>query len=160
MASTIEAQGAIDERRLAEAFDRLDSDDSGYITVENLRGILGDDFPAAEVEGILKECAKDGKVSYMDFLGQWQIQKEMIRQDFMADICNLTVDTGSGHPVSQDLLSEEAESTDSNVIPGVSRIQNKFQETSSTSKMSEVTTEPAVVNIKHQGDRDHVYADV
>jgi calcium-dependent protein kinase len=37
LASTIEAQGAIDETRLAEAFDRLDSDDSGYISKQNLR---------------------------------------------------------------------------------------------------------------------------
>lgn len=32
LAATIEAHGTIDENRLAEAFDRLDSDDSGYIS--------------------------------------------------------------------------------------------------------------------------------
>ena len=31
LAATIEAQGVISEERLAEAFDRLDSDDSGAI---------------------------------------------------------------------------------------------------------------------------------
>jgi Ca2+-binding EF-hand superfamily protein len=31
-----EAQGAISENRLAEAFDRLDLDDSGYITTDEL----------------------------------------------------------------------------------------------------------------------------
>lgn len=35
LAATLEALGSIDEDRLAEAFDRIDSDDSGYITVEN-----------------------------------------------------------------------------------------------------------------------------
>jgi Ca2+-binding EF-hand superfamily protein len=32
LAATIEAHGAINEQRLAEAFDRLDSDDSGFIS--------------------------------------------------------------------------------------------------------------------------------
>ena len=32
LAATIEVHGAIDEERLAEAFDRLDCDDSGYIS--------------------------------------------------------------------------------------------------------------------------------
>lgn len=32
LAATLEALGMIEEERLAEAFDRLDSDDSGYIS--------------------------------------------------------------------------------------------------------------------------------
>jgi calcium-dependent protein kinase len=35
LAATIEAHGAIAEDRIAEAFDRIDSDDTGYITMEN-----------------------------------------------------------------------------------------------------------------------------
>jgi calcium-dependent protein kinase len=35
LAATIEAHGAIVEDRIAEAFDRIDSDDTGYITIEN-----------------------------------------------------------------------------------------------------------------------------
>ena len=74
MASTIEAQGAIDERRLAEAFDRLDSDDSGYITKENLREILGDEFPPTEIDAIMDESdlTQDGRISYFEFLAQWE----------------------------------------------------------------------------------------
>jgi len=34
LAATIEALGPIEEARLAEAFDRLDSDDSGFISVK------------------------------------------------------------------------------------------------------------------------------
>lgn len=158
MASTIEAQGAIDERRLAEAFDRLDSDDSGYITVENLREILGDDFPKSEVEEILKECAKDGNVSYMDFLGQWQTQKETKRQDHMAGISNLRFK--DGHFIPQDPSSDETDSPDvnaNNVVSRLSFIRNKYQEPSSSkNNVSDVTIEPAL--IKHEGD--HVYADV
>jgi hypothetical protein len=140
LASTIEAQGAIDERRLAEAFDRLDSDDSGYITVENLKGILGDDFPDSEIEAILKECAKDGNVSYMDFLAQWSTQKETKRQDFLADISNLTYD--SGHPLPQTLLTDEATRA----------------ETSPTSVEKTELYGPEGAALQHEGD--HVFADV
>ena len=45
LAATMEAHGSIDEERLAEAFDRIDCDDSGYITVANLKEFLGDDIP-------------------------------------------------------------------------------------------------------------------
>ena len=45
LAATIEAQGAISEERLAECFDRLDSDDSGFISAENLAELLGEEFP-------------------------------------------------------------------------------------------------------------------
>ena len=110
LASTIEAQGAIDERRLAEAFDRLDSDDSGYITVQNLREMLGDDFPEAEIDEIIKESdiTKDGKISYVEFLAQWQDHKEAQRQDMVLDISSMQMreslhgDTGSTADSSED----------------------------------------------------------
>jgi len=44
IAATIEAQGDISEERLAEAFDRFDTDDSGNICVDDLAEILGKDF--------------------------------------------------------------------------------------------------------------------
>ena len=43
------------QRRLHEAFDRLDVDKSGYITKENLRDIMGTDYDPKEVCGILFE---------------------------------------------------------------------------------------------------------
>lgn len=43
IAATVEARGLIAEDRIAEAFDRLDSDDSGYISKSNLKQFLGDD---------------------------------------------------------------------------------------------------------------------
>ena len=55
LAATIEASGTINEVKLAEAFDRLDSDDSGFISVENLLEILGDTFTKEDVEAIIKE---------------------------------------------------------------------------------------------------------
>ena len=91
MASTIEAKGAIDERRLAEAFDRLDSDDSGYITVENLRGILGEEFPQSEIDQIIAESdlTHDGRISYFEFLAQWQDQREVKRQEVFSSLSSV-----------------------------------------------------------------------
>jgi len=64
LAATIEAQGAISEERLAEAFDRLDSDDSGFISPENLIEILGPDFPREEIDEIIAESKlqKDNQI--------------------------------------------------------------------------------------------------
>lgn len=41
LAATLETKGSIEEYRLAEAFDQMDSDDSGYISRDNLRQLLG-----------------------------------------------------------------------------------------------------------------------
>jgi hypothetical protein len=83
LAATIEARGAISEERLAEAFDRLDSDDSGYISPANLAEILGQDFPVDEINSIIQEAdlTKDGLISYADFLGLWETKNEQERDD-------------------------------------------------------------------------------
>lgn len=69
---------AISEERLAEAFDRIDADDSGYISAENLIAMLGDDFPKEEIKAIIKEAdiTKDGKISYAEFLALWEDKNE------------------------------------------------------------------------------------
>lgn len=81
LAATIEAQGAISEERLAEAFDRLDSDDSGYISAQNLAEMLGQDFPADEINSIIQEAdlTKDGLISYAEFLALWETKNEESR---------------------------------------------------------------------------------
>eukprot|EP00560_Eucampia_antarctica_P008499 CAMPEP_0197826320 /NCGR_PEP_ID=MMETSP1437-20131217/3295_1 /TAXON_ID=49252 ORGANISM="Eucampia antarctica, Strain CCMP1452" /NCGR_SAMPLE_ID=MMETSP1437 /ASSEMBLY_ACC=CAM_ASM_001096 /LENGTH=330 /DNA_ID=CAMNT_0043426709 /DNA_START=421 /DNA_END=1413 /DNA_ORIENTATION=- len=70
LAATIEATGYITEERLAEAFDRLDADDSGYITIQNLREILGDEIPAKVLDEIMDESdvTHDHRISYDEFL--------------------------------------------------------------------------------------------
>jgi len=55
LAATIEAHGFIEEVRIAEAFDRLDSDDSGYITVTNLTPFSGKIFPNPSSIRLLKK---------------------------------------------------------------------------------------------------------
>ena len=85
LAATIEAQGAIDEVRLAEAFDRLDSDDSGYISADNLREILGDEFPQEELEKIIYEAdlTHDNRISYPEFLALWENHHETQKDELL-----------------------------------------------------------------------------
>lgn len=73
LAATMESLGSIDEERIAEAFDRIDCDDTGYITVENLRDFLGDDIPTSYLEQIIDECdlVRDKRISYEEFLEMW-----------------------------------------------------------------------------------------
>jgi Ca2+-binding EF-hand superfamily protein len=76
LASTIEACGRIEEDRIAEAFDRLDSDDTGFISKENLREVLGENSTEKEVNAIMSASDKDrdGKISYADFLATFREQ--------------------------------------------------------------------------------------
>jgi len=66
---------------LAEAFDRLDCDDSGYITAENLLDILGGSVPRDEIDAIIAEANKSmgNRVSYSDFLALWQDEPEFVK---------------------------------------------------------------------------------
>mmetsp|Transcript_31900 Transcript_31900/g.69053 ORF Transcript_31900/g.69053 Transcript_31900/m.69053 type:complete len:545 (-) Transcript_31900:59-1693(-) len=70
LAATLEVHGHIEEDRLAEAFDRIDSDDTGYIGRDNLRSILGKDFTPARADKLMKEvdCDGDGKISFQEFM--------------------------------------------------------------------------------------------
>ena len=74
IAATIEVHGTINEARLAEAFDRLDCDDSGFITVDNLIELLGKEAVKDDVVEIIREVDKDmdGRVSYSEYIGLWE----------------------------------------------------------------------------------------
>lgn len=107
LAATIEAHGVISEERLAEAFDRLDADDSGYISAENLAEMLGEDFPKSEIESILKEASRDGKVTYSEFLALWETRKEKEREEVMNEIAVEVAPSMSG---DISVLSDETDS--------------------------------------------------
>ena len=59
------------EERLADAFERIDSEGKGYISKENLKCILGPDYNSKMVDKMIKEVSNgkhDGKINYQDFL--------------------------------------------------------------------------------------------
>jgi Ca2+-binding EF-hand superfamily protein len=116
LAATIEAQGAISEERLAEAFDRLDSDDSGYISAENLAEILGKDFPRDEIDEIIAEAGvtKDNRISYSEFLALWENKHER-KRDAQLEMLEGTIQTTSSDIMmlstrdSSSLLGDESD---------------------------------------------------
>jgi hypothetical protein len=77
LAAAIETQGTIEEYRLAEAFDLMDVDDSGYISRENLKHILGDHTDERYIDQLIAEAdfKRDGRISYDEFLQVFSQQK-------------------------------------------------------------------------------------
>jgi calcium-dependent protein kinase len=59
LAATIETMGVLEEERLADAFDLLDSDGSKEITKENLRQLLGKDAVHYDLEAIMASVDKN-----------------------------------------------------------------------------------------------------
>ena len=104
LAATIEAHGAINEEALAEAFDRMDSDDSGYISTHNLREMLGEFVTTEHIEEIILEAesqlnysehvkqqiaakpAKDHFISYEEFIALWDQKQEDTRLEALRKI--------------------------------------------------------------------------
>ena len=68
LAATLEVKGEIEVERIAEAFDRLDCDDSGFISPQNLHEILGN-YSEQEIHALIAEADtdKDGQVSFEEF---------------------------------------------------------------------------------------------
>jgi len=148
LAATIEAQGALSEERLAEAFDRIDSDDSGYISADNLLELLGDDFPKEEIDAIIKEVSteNDGKISYAEFLALWEDRKEQEREEIIKEITVLKHVTDSDRSLNMSVLSGEESEIEhgNNVLSRASFIDGK--------KMSErkASTEDAEKRVAFQ----------
>ena len=97
LAATMEMQGAIREELLAEAFDRLDSDDSGFISAENLFEILGGGFSRDEIDEIIHEAngGKSNKISYAEFLKLWEEKREMDREKIIQELTEVDNDNES-----------------------------------------------------------------
>lgn len=77
LAATLEAHGHIEEERLAEAFDRLDSDDSGFITKANLKEMLGTEYTSSAASALIAEADvnNDGRISWDEFRGMFERQQ-------------------------------------------------------------------------------------
>jgi hypothetical protein len=134
LAATIEAQGAISEERLAEAFDRMDSDDSGYISAENLKEMLGAEFPENEIDAIIKEVdlTRDGKISYSEFLAMWEISHEEKRSEEIMAIRNLL------HQTDSDRSGASAASSDEDVISRANFLDAKFHADAKTEETAQI----------------------
>jgi predicted transcriptional regulator len=80
----LETQGDIEEYRLAEAFDMLDVDNTGFISHDNLREILGKHCDPKFVDMLIAEADffNNNQISYAEFLKVFTASKR-------ADIYNM-----------------------------------------------------------------------
>mmetsp|Transcript_34563 Transcript_34563/g.83468 ORF Transcript_34563/g.83468 Transcript_34563/m.83468 type:complete len:858 (-) Transcript_34563:103-2676(-) len=78
LAATIETHGPIEESRIAEAFDRIDGDDTGYITVKNLKFMLGQEVSEDYIDEVIDEVdlTRDHRICYDEFLSLWDDDSE------------------------------------------------------------------------------------
>jgi len=70
LAAMLNTRIAMHDDLLRSAFRRFDTDSSGFITVDNLRQVLGDTFEGEQVETLLSEAdmLKDNRISYAEFV--------------------------------------------------------------------------------------------
>jgi Ca2+-binding EF-hand superfamily protein len=100
----------------------MDSDDSGYISAENLKEMLGAEFPQDEIDAIIKEVdiTKNGKISYSEFLAMWEIQHEEKRSGEIMAIRNLL------HYSDSDRSGDSVASSNEDVISRANFIDAKL----------------------------------
>jgi len=79
VAGTLEGQGTLEEHRLADAFDLIDTDDSGFISKQNLRKILGKHYSQEYVAKLMSEVDtnRDGKISFREFKRAFHVRQPL-----------------------------------------------------------------------------------
>merc|ERR1711879_138233 len=70
LAAMMSSRIQVHEDLVIGAFHRFDKGNSGFITLENLRQVLGESLDGAEVESLVQEAdvMSDGRISYEDFI--------------------------------------------------------------------------------------------
>ncbi|KAJ8600816.1 hypothetical protein CTAYLR_006417 [Chrysophaeum taylorii] len=83
IAACLEGSSLVQEDMIVEAFDRLDADDSGFISKENLREILGNQFSPELVEEMIAEgdFKKTGHVDFEEFLKLMRGKRDKIKKE-------------------------------------------------------------------------------
>jgi len=69
IASFLETCDLIDEMQIADAFDRIDSDNTGFISASNIKSILGVNYSKSILDEIMSQVDidSDGKICYDEF---------------------------------------------------------------------------------------------
>ncbi|KAL7479653.1 hypothetical protein ACHAW6_005369 [Cyclotella cf. meneghiniana] len=75
IAATLDLHGRVEEKRLAEAFDLMDDDDSGYISKEDLIKLLGKSVSPYRIDALIQQADfdGDGRISFADFLEMFRV---------------------------------------------------------------------------------------
>jgi len=89
IAASLEAQGQLEFDRIAEAFDKLDVDNSGLITQENMMELFaGTAVTAEEMKKMIIEADldKNGEVSFDEFLTLFRSENEASASNLIASL--------------------------------------------------------------------------
>mmetsp|Transcript_2542 Transcript_2542/g.6118 ORF Transcript_2542/g.6118 Transcript_2542/m.6118 type:complete len:134 (+) Transcript_2542:1-402(+) len=118
IAATLEAQGQVDEDRILEAFDRLDVDNSGYISKSNMLDFLADTGASEqEIEQIIEGAdteEKDGQVSYEEFLAMFRTEDQTRNSSLLSGF--------STFDLKKDISLDEGEETKTDKLIGVDAV--------------------------------------
>jgi len=79
IAATLETQHRIEETKLIDAFDRLDTDNTGFISKKNICCVLGRHCSDEYVNNIINEvdASGDGLISFDEFIAAFRLQKNI-----------------------------------------------------------------------------------
>jgi len=82
LAATIEARGQIEESRIAEAFRRIDADNSGTITKQEIQTLVGRDCTPEQIDEIMMNADTDGDgvISYDEFVEAFREQNQAFKK--------------------------------------------------------------------------------
>lgn len=96
LAAMVSTRIALHDDLLKATFKKFDTDDSGYITIANLKEVLGDSFDGQQVEDMLKEAdfTHDGKISYQEFVAYVKQTPMDHHQEATAKIVDSVVSRG------------------------------------------------------------------
>jgi len=118
IAATLEAQGQVDEDRILEAFDRLDVDNSGFISKANMLDFLADTGSSEqEIEQIIEGAdteEKDGQVSYEEFLAMFRTEDQSRNSSLLSGF--------STFDLKKDISLDEGEETKTDKLVGVDAV--------------------------------------
>jgi len=97
LAAMVSTRIALHDDLLRSAFKRFDKENTGYITPESLRQVLGESFDGEQVENLVKEAdqLKDGRISYSEFVSYLNGQSLPETQDATAEVIDAQVRKGA-----------------------------------------------------------------
>ena len=103
---------------MAESFDRIDTDDSGVITVANLQDFLGDELSDSYLESVLTEAHQNDStvpaITYEEFLALWDFHPDRDIQSAKQSVVHEHRRHGIQHTLSSTLSTVSSTISDEN----------------------------------------------
>lgn len=90
LAAMLSGKKLFNDELLQDTFRRFDADDSGYITVDNMRQVLGNKYNGLSVEALFREVDHfhHGRVSYHEFASYMNGKPLHLHGDEFFEVCH------------------------------------------------------------------------